>query len=279
MTVLQSRRRIGVLVLSSIAAATAALVSGALAASTTPNPVVLAVRHNDCDGAVKLVNPQLESNDAETTFLAGRMLNEGICVKKDPRAATPYFARAADLGNHVAELDYAAKIGLGEGATQDYERAGMLCRQAGIDPQSHSQTYALGYACTVGDVAAQMLRESLPKGAFTSNSGALAISFIPSSSQMHIRSTPRVGVGEAQTGSNLRTPLIDAQKEIDSAWQKAIAAVPKPDPSHLDDQPVDLTLDVDMALEAGQPPAQRTGDRHFGVLLGGEVQRGLAGGN
>jgi TPR repeat protein len=77
------------------------------------HPIVIAVRHGSCQAAVNLVNPRVNSNDDQTAFLAGRMLDEGICVHRDSEAATDFFARAADLGDHLAILDYATQIGLG----------------------------------------------------------------------------------------------------------------------------------------------------------------------
>jgi hypothetical protein len=242
------------------------------AATLAANPVVVAVRHGDCAGAVNRVNRDPASNDAETAFLAGRMLDEGICVQKDPATAAHFFARAADLGDHSAEIDYAAKVGLGEGVQQNYERAGMLCRQAGVDPQSTMQTYALGYACTVSNVAAERLRQSLPRGAFRPNSGPLLVDFTPGTAQMRVHATPRVGVDELHTGSNLRLPLIDAHKEIEAAWRNAIATVPKPDASHLDNETIELALDVDMTLEGGHEPSQRTSSQNFGSITRGDIR-------
>ena len=250
----------------------AAAGSAAGAATLAANPVVVAVHHGDCVGAVNRVNPDPGSNDADTAFLAGRMLDEGICVQKDPATAAHFFARAADLGDHNAEIDYAAKVGLGEGVQQNYERAGMLCRQAGVDPKSAMQTYALGYACTVSEVAAELLRQSLPRGAFRPNSGLLLVDFTPGTAQMRVHATPRVGVDELHTGSSLRLPLIDAQKEIETAWRNAIVAVPKPDASHLDNGTVELALDVDMTLEGGHEPSQRTSIQNFGGLTNGDIR-------
>src|ERR1700735_2329434 len=68
-------------------------------------PLVVAVRQANCGAAVKLVNAEGSTKDDRTAFVAGRMLDEGLCVKKDPEAATGYFARAADLGNRSAGLD------------------------------------------------------------------------------------------------------------------------------------------------------------------------------
>jgi hypothetical protein len=39
------------------------------------------------------------------------MLDEGICLQKDTAAATDFYARAPDLGDKSAALDYASKVG------------------------------------------------------------------------------------------------------------------------------------------------------------------------
>ena len=255
-----------------LVAAGAAASAPAAATTLASNPVVVAVRHGDCVGAVKLVNLEGSSNDDQTAFLAGRMLDEGVCVQKDRNSATQFFARAADLGDKSATIDYGAKIGLGEGAEQSYERAGMLCRTGGLDPQAKLPTYALGYACTVSALAGELLRVSLPKGAFRANGGALVVAFAPASGSMTIKSTPQVGVAESGTGSNLRSPLINAPQEINKAWRDAVAAAPKPDPVHLDDETILLPIDVDMTLEVGREALNRN-DHTLGTLMLGDVKQ------
>jgi hypothetical protein len=257
-----------------LVAAAAAPSAQAVTSTLASHPLVIAVRHGDCVGAVKLVNPEVSSNDEQTAFLAGRMLDEGVCVRKDPVAAAHFFARAADLGDKPATIDYGAKIGLGEGADQSYERAGIVCRTGGLDPQAKLQTYALGYACTVGALAGELLRESLPKGAFRPNAGTLVVAFSPASGSMTIKSTPQVGVADSSTGSNLRSPLIDAPQEINKAWRDALAAAPKPDPTHLDDETILLPIDVDMTLEPGREALHRLDSRNFGTLMQGDVRPG-----
>jgi hypothetical protein len=241
-----------------------------VASTLAAHPVVIAVRHGDCAGAVKLINSEVSSIDEQTAFVAGRMLDEGVCVRKDPVAAAQYFARAADLGDKPATIDYGAKIGLGEGAEQSYERAGIVCRSGGLDPQARLPTYALGYACTVGALAGELLRESLPKGAFRSNAGTLVVDFSPASGAMTIKSTPQVGVADTSTGSNLRSPLIDAPREINKAWRNALDAVPKPDPAHLDGETILLPIDVDMTLEVGREALNRLDSRNLGTLMRGD---------
>ena len=259
--------------LAILVAVAAASSAPAVATTLASHPVVIAVHHGNCVGAVKLVNAEVSANDEQTAFLAGRMLDEGVCVQKDRVTAAQYFARAADLGDKPATIDYGAKIGLGEGAEQNYERAGMVCRTGGLDPEAKLPTYALGYACTVGALAGELLRESLPKGAFQSNAGALVVAFSPASGAMTIRSTPPVGTGQSSTGSNLRSPLIDAPQEINRAWRSALAAAPKPDPAHLADATIVLPIDVDMTLETGREALNRIDSREFGILMLGDVTR------
>src|ERR1700723_2023365 len=77
------------------------------------HPIVSAIIRGDCGAAVKLLNPVVTSNDDQTSFLGGRMLDEGICVKTNQLAAAHFYERAAGLGDKIAALDYAATVGLG----------------------------------------------------------------------------------------------------------------------------------------------------------------------
>ena|ERR1700678_3041513 len=243
--------------------------SASASAPLASNPIVAAVKRGDCTGAFQLVNPSLAAKgDPTTLFLAGRMLDEGICVHRDAVEATQLYSRAADMGDQDAALDYAVKIGLGEGISQSYESAGNICHTAGLDPQNQLSRYALGYACTVGGVAGKQLRETLPRGAFRPG-GTAVVEFNPASAAMTIRSTPKVGFGDAPTGSNMRRPMVDAQQVIDKAWRDALAAVPKPDAAQLGGRTIQLPLDVDMTLEAGRNAAQNALD--FAPLINGDV--------
>lgn len=249
------------------------LMPRASATVVASHPVVIAVRRGDCDAAVKLLNPDAMLNDVQTAFVTGRMLDEGICVQKNPTAAAHFFARASDLGDKDAELDYGAKVGLGTGAAQDYERAGDLCRDAGLDPQAHLSRYSLGYACTVSSVAAKLLRETLPKNAFYGIKPVVLVDFSPGSAEMQIRATPHVRLGEAVTGSNMRIPLVNVPQEVAKAWRNAVAAVPKPDAAQLENQAVQLALDVDTTLEGGRA-VLNTGAQPLRSMLPGDLMPG-----
>jgi hypothetical protein len=251
----------------------AGLLPPASATILASHPVVVAVRRGDCDAAVKLLKPEVTLNDDQSAFVTGRMLDEGICVQQSPTSAAHFFARATELGDKSAELDYGAKVGLGNGVAQDYARAGDLCRDAGLDPEAHVSRYSLGYACTISGVAAKLLRETLPKGAFYGTNPVVLIEFSPGSAQMHIRATPRVGMADAATGSNMRMPLVNATLEIEKAWRNAVAAVPKPDAAQLENQPVKLTLDVDMTLEGGRAITSNNA-KPFRSVLPGDVMPG-----
>lgn len=234
--------------------------------SASSRAIIKALNKGDCAKATQAVNDTVNSSDAQVDFLAGRMLNEGVCVKQDSTGATDYFKRALELGDRASALDYGTKIGLGEGAQQSYERAGEVCRTGGLDADGHLSTYSLGYACTVRGVASMLLRENLPKGAFTS--GVALVQFTPHDTTMEIRSTPRVARGDPDTGSNVRRPMVDARTEIDKAWKNALGLVPRPDISKLDSKAIDLSLDTEMTIEPGKD-RKRGGNQ--GAVMQGEI--------
>ena len=226
--------------------------------SLAKSPVALAVAHGDCADAIKLVKRDIELNDGQSVFVAGRMLDEGLCVEKNSVVATKFFAHAAGLGEQAAQLDYAAKIGLGEGTAQDYANAGSQCRAAGIDPQNHVSDYALGYVCTVRGVAGRLLRESLPADAFQSTAGAHArLEFNPANGQLFVRAATRVTMSEPTIASRIGEPLVNIQQVVEKAWHKALAKAAKPDAARLADQLVEVILDLDMTLEQATNAAQR----------------------
>lgn len=252
----------------------AAFAAQSPAALQMASPIVIAVRHGDCKTAASIINTEARYADSQIDFVAGRMLDEGICVVEDHALAAHYYQHGAELGDQSAALDYAEKLGLGEGTAQNYERAGETCRAAGMDPQHLLSNYSLGYACTLRGLAGKLLRVSLPSGAFLPTAGAaVKIEFTPAAEKMNIRATPRVGAAGPVTGSMLRRPLIDATAAIESAWRSAQTSAPLPDASRLDSQPIELSLDVDNTLEAwraaGQPARQET----LGQLLPGDVHR------
>jgi hypothetical protein len=250
----------------------AGFTSIASAAFLPSNSVVMELKRGNCTAAVKRVNPEVKSNDGATAFVAGRLLDEGLCVHEDPVTAAHYFAHAAELGNRDAVLDFAAKVGLGQGTEQDYQRAGDLCRAAGLDPGGRFSSYSLGYACTLSGVAANLLRKSLPAGAFKPVTGAAAlIEFTPGNRQMRVLKLPHVASEESTTGSWVSRPLINAQEEIDKAWRGALAAAPAPDSARLDNQAVELPLDLDLTLEL-QRRTEQTGDhQQFQPLFKGDI--------
>jgi hypothetical protein len=258
-----------------VAGALGAFLTALAPASAAPlaaHPVALAVGRGDCNAAVDLINRGAATGDGQALFLGGRMLDEGICLDLDRASAAKYFARAAILGQEHAALEYAADLGLGLGAAQSYERAGEICRSAGLDPQARLSLYSLGYACTVRAVAGRLVRQRLPRDALPASAETAMVEFRPASAQMRILALPPVAVEPyARVGSIVRRPRVNAQLLIEEAWRNALAAVPKPDAAHLDDQPVELSLDVETALRDGAETAD--GDRVLAskVLLWGEV--------
>jgi hypothetical protein len=262
------------LMIAGLAAMTLCASLFATAGTLVSNPIVVAVRHRDCSKAVRELNSGVESQDSQTAlFLGGRMLDEGICVKKDADAATEFFARSTAMGDPNAALDYAAKIGLGEGAPQDYLRAGAICRTAGVDPRSRLSLYSLGYACTVRGIAGRMLRETLPKGAFQIPTAPAIVEFSPASSQMRILSAPKAELAEGRTGSFVRAPLVNTRQVIENAWRSALESVPKPDTANLGSELVEFSLDIDMTLEAGLEATPNSQD--ISHMLPGDIHSNL----
>jgi hypothetical protein len=251
------------------------LLSAAPTANDSPatRDLLKALRHGDCDAAVRLANVQTNSSDAQTLFLVGRMVAEGVCVQPDVAAATPYFSLAATHGLASAEIEYGVQIGLGEGAEQSYEQAGDRCHKGGLEAQGvGASQYSLGYVCTLRGLVSRRLRESLPRGAFVPGTGVARISFNPTSGLMQVRSTPRVTSQEdATTGTFIHHPLFDAQSTIDKAWREAMGDVPKPDAARLENQSMELTLDLDMTIEGGSANRHSEARIPGGALLPGEV--------
>ncbi|HYB65244.1 MAG TPA: hypothetical protein VEC59_08300 [Steroidobacteraceae bacterium] len=228
-----------------------ASVFAAPAASQPSRNVVKAIARGDCDAALQLANEGMRSNDAQTIFTIGRMLAEGICIEPDVAGATPYFSHAAAQGLPAAEIEYGLQVGLGEGVEQSYERAGELCQQGGVERPGGGSLYSLGYVCTLRGLVSRRLRETLPRGAILPGRAA-RVSFNPVSGSMQIRSIPRVAsVPDTTTGTFVQRPLIDAESAIDKAWRDAIGAVPRPDAALLENTGTELTLDLDMSIEAG----------------------------
>lgn len=121
-------------------------------------------------------------------------------------------------------------------------------------------------------LAAELLRETLPRAAFLGSPAAVIVEFSPASAEMHIRATPHVRLGDAPTGSTLRKPVVDAQQEIEKAWRDAVAAVPKPDANRLDNQVVELSLNVEMVLENSRE-VSRHDPSDFQHIPPGDIQR------
>lgn len=214
--------------------------------SRAVRPIIVALQRGDCDSAVKTANDGV-FDVGEVALLVGRMVNEGICTRRNPAAAAAYFEHALRLGTTGSALDWATKIGLGDGVQQSYERAGEVCRVAGVDPEGRLSRYSRGYACTLGGLTAELLRTTLPRGAL--QPGVALVDFTPSSGVMEVRGVPRAHVSEADTGTRVHRATVDAATEITRTWTTAVARVPKPDATILDKLTIEVPIDLDTTLE------------------------------
>lgn len=236
------------------------------------DPAVIAVRHGDCNKAVRSINSVSASPDAAhafTLFVGGRMLDEGICTQKGPEDAARYLTLSAQFGEKEANLELAALIGMGQGVPQDYVAAGHVCHDAGVDPSGLVPFYSVGYACTVSGVASRLLRVSMPKGAFRLPTKPAVVEFNSANSELRILSAPAPQRGPMPLGSFVAPWLVDPTPAISKAFHDALKSVPKPDTANLSNQPIQLTLDLDITLEGGSllpPPAN-------GSMFRGDIQR------
>lgn len=244
----------------------------AMATTETPfaqNAVAVAVAHGNCTDAVTLAKRDVDADASQSVFVAGRMLDEGLCVEKNAIAASRFYGHAAEKGEQAAVLDYAAKIGLGEGVTQDYGDAGKRCRSAGLDAQNHVSDYSLGYVCTLRGLTSRLLRESLPADTFQTTTGARArLEFNPANGQLFVRASSRLTTTEPAVGSRIGLPLVNIQQVVEKAWHKAQDTASKPAASRLDDQLIEVTLDLDLTLEQSSNARQHKAPESIRPLEG-----------
>ena len=248
---------------------------GALAidAPLSQNPAAMAVGRGECADALALVKRDIELNDAQSVFIAGRMIDEGLCMKRNSTLATTFFGHAARLGDAGAQLEYGAKIGLGEGVAQDYAGAGSQCRAAGLDPQKQLSDYALGYVCTVRALASRLLRETLPSNTFVKAAGARArLEFNPAAGQMSVKASSPIAEGEPSVASRIALPLVNIRKEVEKAWRKAVDQAAKPDAARLENQPVEVLLDLDLTMEQSSNAARRQVSEDIRPIQNWDVQ-------
>lgn len=148
-------------------------------------------------------------------------------------------------------------IGMRIGAAQVYERAGDLCRQAGVDSQTQVSHFTLGYARTVRSVAGKVMRKALPKNAFKLGADPALVEFTPIGAELTITSIAPVRDGEPSLGCPMGAPLIDANRKISRARKEAETQAPNPDATKLDTQAIALSLDLDLSLEASRPRGKK----------------------
>jgi hypothetical protein len=113
----------------------------------------------------------------------------------------------------------------------------------------------------LGGVAARMLRETLPKGAFRLPTAPAVVEFVPATAQMRIVSAPEALRAEAPTGSLRGVALVNPREAIEKAWRDALGAAPKPDAANLGAEVVRLPIDQDTTLEGGALDAAKKLDQ------------------
>lgn len=229
-------------------------------AATGPAAITVAVQSGECKAAIDLVNKGAADKDARSVFLGGRMQDEGGCVDVNREAAAHYFEAAATLGDAQAMLEYAGTIGLGIGAPQSYERAGSLCRLAGLDKNNKFNDYTLGFVCTVTAEAGRRARLAFSPGDLATSGANAHIRFSAADSSVHILSTPHIlNREEAGTGSHIRRPKLNVDDIVEGAIHHALSDMPKADAAKLSAEPVELVIDLDMSVRINPGDAESLG--------------------
>jgi len=134
-----------------VAALAAALFAPMLAGAASSSDYRLeTLAKIDCEQSVKILQAGVDAKDPEALYSAGRLYDEGACVKQDNETAATLLLQAAKAGHADARLRVAVKVGLGEGTQQDYALAGSLLRGAELPVKVDGEVndYTLGYAFT-----------------------------------------------------------------------------------------------------------------------------------
>jgi hypothetical protein len=239
---------------------TVALTSPLVQAAPGVNPIATAVQAGDCKAAIDLVNKAALDKDAHGVFLGGRMQDEGGCVDVNREAASHYFEAAATLGDAQSMIEFAGNVGLGIGTSPNYERAGALCRSAGMDKNGKFTDYALGYVCTARAEAGHYARLGLSPGDIAAAGATAHVQFRAADGSVRVLSAPHIlSREEASTGSRIRRPRVNVDDLVEDAVRKAVSHMPKADTARLGTDAVDLVLDLDMSVRINPGDAEGPG--------------------
>ena len=103
----------------------------------------------DYDQAVRVLNPLVDSGNAEALYVMGRLILEGKGVKKNNTRAAEFFRLAAEKGDVSAMNSWATSLVTGDGVPRNFHEAARWFRKAAEQGLAMAQ-FNLGYLYAYG---------------------------------------------------------------------------------------------------------------------------------
>ena len=113
-----------------VGAAGALVAAPALGQTMAFHQAFNALKDGNCVTAGEVVNRGIDSNVAEMLYMAGVMLELGLCVDADPKRARTLYAAAAKAGDAGAARRLGEVFARGEGVPRSYRHAAALFEHA-----------------------------------------------------------------------------------------------------------------------------------------------------
>lgn len=118
-------------------------------AATNYDEAILAFENREYATALELSLPLAQQQDVAAMTLLGRVYDEGF---NKPKAALPWFQKAADLGDAQAQVELAELYDAGEGVVKDTEKAVYWYEKAAAQGHEEAQlALALHYQQDLDD--------------------------------------------------------------------------------------------------------------------------------
>jgi serine/threonine protein kinase/TPR repeat protein len=131
-----------------------------------------ALRRKDFDAAFALAGPLAESGDREAQSALGWLYDKGLGgVARDAQKAAEWYQKAAEKGDHTAQLNLGTMFKFGEGVPQSYEQAFKWYKQAAEQDDPEAQNivgfwYLHGQGTERDDTAAVLWFEKAARHGF-----------------------------------------------------------------------------------------------------------------
>ncbi len=241
-------------VVRSLALASAVLTLAPVAAAADPPDYSLkALGHLNCVQINDKINEGIAAGSAEAAYSSAQLLIRRICFRYDPKAYVVLLKKAADAGHKLAKGDLGYAIGLGEGAPQNYARAGELFSEVFPEPRSEGfrnappekSNYTLGYARTLLRLATREVND-LPRRWWKHDHVVHVAIKLTTPGGEHSVTARREGAIPEGAESEAREAEKLVREAAEDSYSKAVNPLPVPDKTLLVEedfiQPVVMTI-------------------------------------